>query len=725
MATNIGPRIGIDGEAEYRKQIQNIIQQQKTLKSEMEASVSAFNKDADSKKKNAKQIETLNKQIELQKERVKELSEMAEKSAKQSGENSTATLKWRQAVADATTELNRMNDQLKELTGPSGAEALAASLDAAGKKLQDIGGTMTKVGTSLTKSVTAPIVGLGAAAVAAFNEVDAAEDQIIKMTGASGDALDGLVKSFQNVSTTIPVSMDTASAAIGEINTRFGATGSQLEELSTDFLRFAELNGTDVTSSVDSVQKVMAAYGLSIEDTGAVLDTLNKVGQDTGISVSTLSSLLITNGSALRGLGMNAADSAVLLGQLEKSGVDTSAVMTGLAKVQQNAAKNNTTMAQSLAKALESSEGAIDVFGAKAGPKLYEAFQSGTLTVDMFTGGMYELNDALGNVQATYEATLDPMDQATLTWNQLKITGAEFGATMMNLIAPALQTVGQWVKQLSEWVNGLDENQKKQIVTIGAVIAAVGPVVTIIGKVTTGIGSILSIGSKLIPFIAGLNPVVLAVTAVIAGLVAAGVYLYKNWDTVKEKAAALKASISEAWGNIKAKTSETWESIKTKISTTIESAKEKVRSAIERIKSFFHFSWSLPSIKLPHFSISGGFSIMPPSVPHISVSWYRKAYDNAIGFTSPTVIPTSSGLKGFGDGPGTEIVIGQNTLMRTISGAVQNAFGYFPEQGSSSLTFGDNVINIYGAPGQDVEELAEAVGEILDAKVRQAQEVFA
>ena len=247
---------------------------------------------------------------------------------------------------------------------------------------------MTKVGTSLTKSVTAPIVGIGAAAVAAFNEVDAAEDQIIKMTGASGDALDGLVKSFQNVSTTIPVSMDTASSAIGEINTRFGATGSQLEELSTDFLRFAELNGTDVTSSVDSVQKVMAAYGLSIEDTGAVLDTLNKVGQDTGINVSTLSSLLITNGSALRGLGMNAADSAVLLGQLEKSGVDTSAVMTGLAKVQQNAAKNNTTMAQSLAKALESSEGAIDVFGAKAGPKLYEAFQNGTLTVDMFTGGL-------------------------------------------------------------------------------------------------------------------------------------------------------------------------------------------------------------------------------------------------------------------------------------------------------------------------------------------------
>lgn len=691
----------------------------------MEASVSAFNKDSDAKKKNAKQIETLNKQIDLQNERIKELTKMAEASAKESGENSTATLKWKQAVADATTELNKMNSQLKELTGPSGAEALAASLDAAGKKLQDIGGTMTKVGTSLTKSVTAPIVGIGAAAVAAFNEIDAAEDQIIKMTGASGDALDGLLGSLRTVATQIPVSFDQASLAIGEVNTRFGATGDELEDLSGHFLRFAELNGTDVVGTIDSAQKVMEAYNLSLDDMGALLDLVNKTSQDTGASTDSLLQSLVTNGSAMRGLNMNVADSVTLLGRLEKSGVDSSAVLTGLAKVQQNAAKNNITMEQSLAKALESSEGAIDVFGAKAGPKLYEAFQNGTLTLDMFTGGLYDLDDALGNVQTTYEATLDPMDQATLTWNQLKITGAEFGATMMNLIAPALQTVGQWVKQLSEWVNGLDENQKKAIVTIGAVIAAVGPAITIIGKVTTGIGSILSIGAKLIPFITGLNPVVLAVTAVIAGLVAAGVYLYKNWDTVKEKAAALKTAIAETWNNIKSKTSETWESIKTKISTTIESAKEKVRSAIERIKSFFNFSWSLPRLKLPHFSISGGFSLWPPSVPHISVSWYRKAYDNAIGFTSPTVIPTASGLKGFGDGPGTEIVIGQNTLMRTISGAVQNAFGYFPEQGSSSLTFGDNVINIYGAPGQDVEELAEQVGEILDAKVRQAQEVFA
>lgn len=724
MATNIGPKIGIDGEAEYRKQIQNIIQQQKTLNSEMQVAASAFGKDADAKKKNAEQIKILNQQIEVQKKRVQELTKMAEASAKQTGENSTETLKWKQAVNEATAELNRMESQLSSMKGPG---ALAQALAESGEKLKSIGDNMTKVGTTLTKSVTAPIAGLGAAAVAAFNEVDAAEDQIIKMTGATGDALNGLLGSMQNVATEVPVSLDQASLAIGEINTRFGVTGEELESLSGDFLRFAELNGTDVVSSVDSVQKIMDAYNLTLDEAGPLLDTLNKTSQDTGASTDSLMQSLITNGSALRGLNMNAADSIVFLGRLEKSGIDASAVMTGLGKVQQNAAKNNITMEESLAKALESSEGAIEVFGAKAGPKLYEAFQNGTLSVDMFTGGMYTLDDALGNVSTTYEATLDPLDEFQTTMNQLKLTGAEFGATMMTLIQPALQTVGEWVQKLSTWVNSLDEDQKKQIVTIAGVVAAVGPVVTVIGKVTSGVGSVISLVSKAIPIIAGLNPVMLAIGAGIAAVIAIGVTLYKNWDTIKEKAGQLKNAISEAWNNAKAKTSEVFGNIQSTISSKIESAKNAVKSAIDKIKGFFNFSWSLPKLKMPHFSITGSFSLNPPSVPHLDVSWYRKAYDSAVAFTQPTVLGTPGGLKGFGDGAGAEIVIGQNTLMRSITGAVQNAFGYFPGSGggTTSNTFGDNIFNIYGAPGQDVEELADIISEILDDKVRAAEEVFA
>lgn len=103
----------------------------------------------------------------------------------------------------------------------------------------------------------------------------------------------------------------------------------------------------------------------------------------------------------------------------------------------------------------------------------------------------------------------------------------------------------------------------------------------------------------------------------------------------------------------------------------LDSAKEIVSNAIDKIKGFFDFKWELPKLKMPHFSISGKFSLNPPSMPKISVDWYKKAYNNGVMFNSPTVLPTAAGLKGFGDGAGAEIVIGANNLM----GMVQDAAG--------------------------------------------------
>ena len=92
MATNIGPKIGIDREAEYRKQINNIIQQAKTLDSEMKAVTASFTKSTSAEEKNAATSKILSQQVEVQKQRVQELSSMLEKSAQKYGDNDTRTL---------------------------------------------------------------------------------------------------------------------------------------------------------------------------------------------------------------------------------------------------------------------------------------------------------------------------------------------------------------------------------------------------------------------------------------------------------------------------------------------------------------------------------------------------------------------------------------------------------------------------------------------------------
>ena len=726
----------------------------------MKLAAAEFNNDADAKKKNAKETELLNKQIDLQKTRLKELEKGLEASKKKYGENSNETLKWQQAVNDAQAELANLQAELQKTSGPSGLGALGQALQEAGGKLEEIGGKVTQVGEGLTKSVTAPIVGVGAAALKAFSEVDKGADAIVRKTGATGEQLEAMQTSMENLATSMPTTFEAAGNAIGEVNTRFGVTGEQLETLSGQFLKFAQLNGTDVVGSIDKVQTVMSAFNLDVEDAGAVLDTLNKVAQDTGINVDTLASGLVTNGAALRGLNLDAAQSAVLLGQLEKSGIDTSAVMTGLAKVQATAFKDGISMSDALATAVSSSGDAVEIFGAKAGPKLYEAFQSGILSMDMFTESAVSLQDNIGSVSDTFDATLSPMDQWSLTMNEIKLAGAELGNAIGPVLVPMIKGLADSAKKAGQWFGGLSDSTKKTIVTIGGIVAAIGPALVSIGKVITAVGTITKAVGVITPMLGGLGTAFSALTGPVGLAVAAGVLLIANWDKVmkvgKDIASGIKTAwdavstktstawdavstkigsavngakdkVKTAWDAVSTKTSTVWNAVSTKIGSAIDGAKDKVKTAIDKIKGFFNFKWKLPDLKLPHIEITGSFKLNPPSAPKFSIKWYRKAYDNAYGFSRPTVIPTASGMLGFGDGPGTEIVIGQNTLMRTIGTAVQSAIGYFPAGGGSSTsnTFGDTIINVYGAPGQDIEELADIIEDRINAKVAREEAVYA
>ena len=180
---------------------------------------------------------------------------------------------------------------------------------------------------------------------------------------------------------------------------------------------------------------------------------------------------------------------------------------------------------------------------------------------------------------------------------------------------------------------------------------------------------------------------------------------------IKEKFDNIKRTISEVWENIKKRTKETWQNIFDRITSPIKAIKkfvsekfkqikgtfdefkkkisnvfstvyktitapfkkawEKLSEIVEKIKKVFSFDLEFPKIKLPTFKLDGKFSLKPPSVPKIKLDWktYAKAYDTPYLFTTPTLMPTDSGWKGFGDRPGGEIVYGRNQLMRDISQA--------------------------------------------------------
>jgi hypothetical protein len=195
--------------------------------------------------------------------------------------------------------------------------------------------------------------------------------------------------------------------------------------------------------------------------------------------------------------------------------------------------------------------------------------------------------------------------------------------------------------QVLTWFANLDGGTQAFILTILGLVAAISPIAGIISTIT-GLAAALNVA--MLPMIATVGGIVVGIGL----LVAAGVALYQNWDTVKQKASELWQKITETFNNIK----------------------ETVLQAVEKIKGAFNFSWSLPPIKLPHFHVSGG---EPPwglmgkgSLPKISIDWYKKAYQNAVTFSTPTILATAGGLKGFGDGAGGETVVGNALLAQLI-----------------------------------------------------------
>ena len=135
MPVDIGPRIGIDGEKEFRQELQNINQQLKTLGSEMKAVTSAFEENAESQDMLAAQSQVLNKQIDAQEKKLQQLQKGLEASSEKYGENDTKTLRWAQAVQDATAELNRMRTQLSQVESQLGGTE--SKYDSLTRKISD------------------------------------------------------------------------------------------------------------------------------------------------------------------------------------------------------------------------------------------------------------------------------------------------------------------------------------------------------------------------------------------------------------------------------------------------------------------------------------------------------------------------------------------------------------------------------------------------------------
>lgn len=166
----------------------------------------------------------------------------------------------------------------------------------------------------------------------------------------------------------------------------------------------------------------------------------------------------------------------------------------------------------------------------------------------------------------------------------------------------------------------------------------------------------------------------------------------------------LQSDISSGLESIRSTASSILEGIRSAFTTAFENIRSFVSGVVDWLKGIFNFEWSLPHIKMPHFSISGSFSLNPPSVPHFSVDWYRKAMNNGMILNSPTIFGASGNHLLGGGEAGPEAVVGVSSLMDMIQKAVSS---------TQTSDTGDITIPVY-IGGNLIDEL------IVTAQQRQA-----
>lgn len=525
----------------------------------------------------------LNRAIEETKNKL-DIEKQAAEQAAQALKDGTITQEQYDAlqteIQNTTTELKKLEDQAKQ-----SSSAMGEAMTAAGDKIQAVGEKVTDVGKSLTTNVTGPIVGVAAASIAAFNEVDGALDQIAARTGATGTALAEMEDIAKSIATTIPTSFGTASQAVAAVNTRFGVTGKTLEDLSTQFVKFAELNGTDVTTAVYSAQSALAAWGMDASEAGAYLDYINTIGQRTGASVDDLNDKIAANAATFQDMGFNIADAAEFLGQVELSGADVSTVMTGLRKALDDASASGMPLSEALAQLqtdlqnaetdADAMQRAIDLFGSRAGPAMANMARQGKVS---FSSLNSDLNSYKGNITTTYETTLDGTDKMSVAMNEVKLAGAELGASVADALVPIMEGLADILSDLADWWDGLDESQQKVILTIVGIVAALGPLLVIIGTLITNIGVIAGAIGSLITFITGATVAtegaavattaaavpVTAIAAPILAVVAAIVAVIAVIEAVKsvmENSDAWIGFFTDLWNNLIGTLQNVWDAI--------------------------------------------------------------------------------------------------------------------------------------------------------------------
>lgn len=615
--------------------------QTEKLNAEFELQQAQLGENASETEKLSLKLEHLEKAHELAGQQVENYEKQLELAKKQYGENSVEVDKYETKLLEAKTAEQQLANEIKETNRK--LEEQQNVLKKTSEKLQETGERMKNIGKDMSMKVTAPIVGLGTFATKSAIDFESAFAGVRKTVDATEEQFAELEKGIRNMSRELPTSASEI-AGVAEAAGQLGISTDNILKFTRTVIDLGEATNLTLDQAATEFARFANIMGMSQED----FDRLGSSVVALGNNFATTEAEIVEMGMRLAGagnqVGMTEAQVMALATAMSSVGIEAEAggtAMSAVIKKMQNAVSEGGKTLDNFAKAAGMSSKefaaafekdpivALDAFikglakSSEEGKNLNEILENVGIkgiresdailrlagasdllseAVSMSTKA-WEENTALTNEAEQRYATTE--SQLRIFKNELNDLAMDIGEIVIPVLLDVIDAIRPWVERFKE----SSDATKKFVVAIAAIMAAIGPLLMIIGSMATGLGVIIKGVSKVVQWFGGwskiaggLRTALSALTgpigiiiAVITALIAVGVLVYKNWDTIKEKSIEIWGAIanwfSEVWNTISEGISVAWNSITNFFSTIWESIKEIFNTALGFVTDIIMGYW--------------------------------------------------------------------------------------------------------------------------------------
>lgn len=547
-------------------------------KSQWDKSTSSLTKLKDTQNYLTKQTETYSSKVMTLRSQLEELE-----SAENKDEKAIANKK--NQLNNAEASLNKYKKQLNEVT--ASLESGQAKIEEYAKKVEEFGNKTKKVGETLTTKVSAPIVGLGVAAVKVGSDFDSAMSQVSATSGAAGKDLQDLRDKAKEMGASTKFSASESAEAMNYM-AMAGWNSKQMIAGLPGILNLAAASNESLANTSDIVTDALTAFGLTAEDSGHFADVMAKTSSSANTNVSLMGETFKQVAPLAGTLGFSVEDTSLAIGLMANAGIKGSQAGTSLKAALANLSSPTDKMKakmKELGISMTDSNGQTkplitiitelrEKFGklsksqqtAAASTIFGKEAMSGMLAVinasDKDFNSLYEnIKNADGAAEDMAKTMQDNL-QGDLTTLSSALEG--LGIKISEALTPVLREITQAVTEFISWLNGLDDHIISVITVVAGLVAAIGPLLVLIGTLAGPVSNAISLFGKMklamysattqtgliSSALGALNAPIIAIIAIIAVVVAAVINLWNTNEGFRQNVISIVNNISAIVQNL-------------------------------------------------------------------------------------------------------------------------------------------------------------------------------